>query len=195
MAVTRITSQDIFDGTIVNVDISTTGGIDATKLASGNVDNVEFSWLNGLQSQAVGTLDNQTLTSKTIKSTSNTVAANWLASSTGGFIDITGSTPTSGQQLIATGPQTATWQTNTSALATSNFVLNEIPTGTPNGSLTTFGLAFAAVSSGVIQVYKNGMRMSPGAGRDFTTTGTTGIVFVLGQIPLTNDNLLVDYIK
>ena len=57
-----------------------------------------------------------------------------------------------------------------------------------------FGLANTASSTGSIQVYKNGIRQTHGAAFD-VVVNTTGLTFNAGNIPQTNDNLLVDYLK
>jgi hypothetical protein len=50
IATGAVTSSKIADGTITNVDISASAGIDATKLGTGNVDNTEFGYLDGVTS-------------------------------------------------------------------------------------------------------------------------------------------------
>lgn len=199
MSVTRITTQDIRDGTILNVDISgpSLSGIDPLKIGNGNQSGVtsgNFAFLSGVGSQVDGINDVRTLTQKTITNSNNIVAAKYLFNNTGGLIDITGNTPTSGQVLTATTALTATWSTPGGGLATSNFVFNEIPSGTVDGSNAVFTLANTASSSGSIRVYKNGIRQLPGAGNDFHCS-TTAITFLAGNIPQTNDNLLCDYMK
>jgi len=45
-----IESNEITDGTIVDIDINSSAAINATKLAAGTVDNTEFGYLNGVTS-------------------------------------------------------------------------------------------------------------------------------------------------
>ncbi len=52
-----VTSAKIVDGSIVDADISSSAGIDATKIGSGNVSNAEFGYLDGVTSNIQGQLD------------------------------------------------------------------------------------------------------------------------------------------
>lgn len=52
---------------------SSTGGVDASKIADGSVSNTEFQLLDGVTSAIVGISDSQTLTNKTIDASSNTI--------------------------------------------------------------------------------------------------------------------------
>ena len=78
-------------------------------------------------------------------------------------------------------------------LTAANFIFNEVPTGTPNGVLATFTVANAPTAN-TLRVMKNGLRQQPGAGMDYTFSGTT-ITFLAGNLPQTGDILLVDYLK
>ena len=73
----------------------------------------------------------------------------------------------------------------------ADFVSNEVPTGSVNGSNTVFTLANSP-RSGTVRVFQNGMRLFVGAGNDYTISGST-ITFVTA--PTTGDNLIVDYSK
>jgi len=53
---------------IVNANISATAAIDATKIADGSVSNTSFQFLSGISSDVVGVSDAQTITNKTIES-------------------------------------------------------------------------------------------------------------------------------
>jgi hypothetical protein len=195
MAATRIVSQDVRDGTLVNADINASAAIDPTKIADGSVDATEFQRLGAVTSAIVGTSDTQTLTNKTLVATNNTVAASGLHTATT-IVSIAAATaPSNGQVLTATSSTTATWQTPGTALATSNFVWNEIPAGSINGSNPSFVLANTASATGSIRVYKNGLRQRPGAAEDYDYDGLTGFHFIAGNIPQTNDNIIVDYMK
>lgn len=78
-------------------------------------------------------------------------------------------------------------------VAITNYVVRETPAGTPNGSLTTFTLAFTPVGN-TEQVFVNGVLQNPGAGNDYTISGLT-ITFLSGAIPQTNDIVRVTYIR
>jgi len=194
MAQTRITSNDILDGTILNADINASAAINASKIADGTISNTEFQQLNGIGSQAVGISDANALTNKTMTGLSNIVSAHYLINN-GKQIAISGnSDPSSGQVLTATSATAASWQSIAAALSVSNFVFNEVPTGTINGSNDTFGFA-NTIQSNTQQIFKNGLLMLTGASNDYTMAGLTGFVFVSAQIPQVGDTLVVHYIK
>lgn len=195
MAQTRITSQDIKDGTIVNADINNSAAIDATKIHNGTVDNTEFGFLNNVASQVVGISDTNTLTNKTLTGTTNSVTATYLRNNDGTQVLVSGAPPSNGYLLTASSSTQAAWTAPTTALSTSNFVFNEIPSGTINGSNGAFTLANTASPTGSIRVFKNGIRQTPNAGNDFVMTNATTITFEAGNIPQVGDNLLVDYMK
>lgn len=93
---------------------------------------------------------------------------------------------TSGYILTSTGTSSApTWQANASAV---NIAWNETPTGTINGSNTTFTLANTP-TAGTLMLFKNGQLMTA-AGADFTLT-TNSVAFVTA--PKTGDVLLAHY--
>lgn len=68
----------------------------------------------------------------------------------------------------------------------SNFVTSEVPSGTINGSNTSFTLANTPVT-GTIRLFRNGVRTTA-----FTASGST---ITMSAAPLTGDTLLVDYQK
>jgi hypothetical protein len=195
MAQTRITSQDIKDGTIVNADISGAAAIDATKIHDGTVSNTEFGYLNNVGSQVVGTNDTNTLSNKTLTGTTNSVTATYLRNNDGTQVLVSGAPPSNGYLLTASSATEASWTAPTTALGTSNFVFNEIPSGTIDGSNAAFTLANASNPTGSIRVFKNGIRQTPNVGNDFVMTDSTTITFEALNIPQVGDNLLVDYMK
>lgn len=79
----------------------------------------------------------------------------------------------------------------TDYLAPSSFVDRETPSGTVNGSTTVFILANTPVT-GSEHVYLNGILQEPGAGNDYTISGTT-ITYLTA--PLTGDKIRVTYRK
>jgi hypothetical protein len=68
-------------------------------------------------------------------------------------------------------------------------VRNETPGGPVNGINVTFSLVGSAVT-GSVELYKNGVRQKPGAGNDYTVSGT---VITMALAPLTGAILLADY--
>jgi phage-related tail fiber protein len=77
------------------------------------------------------------------------------------------------------------------SLTTSNFVFDETPSGSVNGSNTTFTVANTPVS-GTLQLYIEGWKLVPGSGNDFTVSGAT---ITLATAPLTGERLYANYIK
>jgi hypothetical protein len=82
-------------------------------------------------------------------------------------------------------------QINSSGLTTANFVTRETPTGSINGSNTTFTLANTP-TAGTEEVFLNGILQAPGAGNDYTISGAT---ITMLTAPLTGERLLVNYRK
>lgn len=72
----------------------------------------------------------------------------------------------------------------------SKFIVRETPSGSINGSNTSFGLANTPVA-GTEQVFLNGLLQEPGAGNDYTISGAT-ITYLTA--PETGDRLRVSYI-
>jgi len=68
-------------------------------------------------------------------------------------------------------------------------VIGEVPSGTINGSNTTFTLAHTP-SGGVAAIYINGFRYAPGSGNDYTISGAT---ITMLSVPATSSSFLVDY--
>lgn len=66
---------------------SSTGGIDAVKIADGTVSDSEFQMLDGVSSALVGASDTQTLTNKTINSSNNTITLDATDITTGTLAD------------------------------------------------------------------------------------------------------------
>src|SRR5215471_18066940 len=75
--------------------------------------------------------------------------------------------------------------------APASFVTRETPSGSVNGSNTTFTLANTPLV-GTEMVFLNGILQEPGAGNDYTISGAT-ITYLAA--PLTNDKLRVSYQK
>jgi hypothetical protein len=73
----------------------------------------------------------------------------------------------------------------------ANIVTRETPTGSVNGSNTTFTLAATPVA-GSERVFLNGLLQEPGAGNDYTISAAT-ITYLTA--PATGDRLRVNYLK
>lgn len=70
-------------------------------------------------------------------------------------------------------------------------VWNETPTGTINGVNDTFTLAYTPSPAASVLWFKNGL-LQRASGNDYTLTGNSA-VFVAGNIPQTDDIMLVSY--
>jgi hypothetical protein len=76
-------------------------------------------------------------------------------------------------------------------ITSANFVVEEIPSGSLNGSNVTYTLAFTPVS-GKLKLFLNGIRLRSGAGNDYTISTAT---ITMATAPTSNDVLIADYIK
>lgn len=76
-------------------------------------------------------------------------------------------------------------------LLATNFVKKETPSGTVNGSNTTFTLANTP-TAGTEEVYLNGIQQEAGAGNDYTISGAT-ITYLTA--PISGDKVRVSYMK
>lgn len=81
--------------------------------------------------------------------------------------------------------------TTSGGLLNSNFVDKEVPSGSINGSNTSFSLANTP-TSGSEHVYLNGILLTSGAGNDYTISGGT---ITMASAPLTGERLIVSYRK
>lgn len=90
---------------------------------------------------------------------------------------------------IGSGLSLSSGVLSSTALTSSNFVFNETPSGTINGSNTTFTIANTP-TAGTVHVFLNGLLQRPTT--DYTISGTT---ITMINIPGTGDYLLVDYLK
>lgn len=82
-------------------------------------------------------------------------------------------------------------QSNAAGLTNSNFVDKEAPSGSYNGSNTTYTLANTP-TSGSEHVYLNGILQESGSGNDYTISGAT---ITMLTAPLANDKIRVSYRK
>jgi hypothetical protein len=75
----------------------------------------------------------------------------------------------------------------------TNFIWNETPSGSINGSNTSFTLANAPANSGAaLELILNGQTLEPGSGNDFTISGST---ITMLFAPATGDKLRAYYLK
>lgn len=92
------------------------------------------------------------------------------------------------------GTTAVTWfqiPTTASGLTASNFVDQETPSGTVNGSNTAFSLANTPVA-GSVHLYLNGVLQESGAGNDFTISGAS---ITMAVAPLSGEKLRASYRK
>jgi hypothetical protein len=72
----------------------------------------------------------------------------------------------------------------------ANFADAEVPSGTVNGSNTTFTLTSVPSPAGSLELYRNGLLMRQGADYQISTNVIT---FFLGSVPQTGDLLVASY--
>jgi hypothetical protein len=116
--------------------------------------------------------------------------------SLGGSITTAAAFTTSGAfslTLTTTGATNVTLPTSGTLLTSTNYVVREAPSGTPNGSLTTFGLANTPIA-GKEMVFVNGVLQNAGSGNDYQLSGSN-VVFEAAATPQTGDIILVTYLK
>ena len=73
----------------------------------------------------------------------------------------------------------------------SNIVTEETPSGSVNGSNTSYTLAYTP-TSGSLKLYLNGIRLKSGAGNDYTISTNT---ITMTTAPISGDVLIADYLK
>lgn len=90
------------------------------------------------------------------------------------------------------GTTNITWQQiNAAGLSSSNFVDKETPSGSVNGSNTSFSLANTPVA-GSEHLYLNGVLQESGAGNDYTISSNT---ITMATAPLSGEKIRVSYRK
>lgn len=80
---------------------------------------------------------------------------------------------------------------NSGTLTTANFVFEETPSGSINGSNVTFTIS-ATPTAGTLRLYLNGQRLKSGAGNDYTLSTNT---ITMTTAPISGDVLLADFMK
>jgi len=93
--------------------------------------------------------------------------------------------------LKGNGTAVSAASAGTDYIAPSNLVVRETPSGSVNGSNTAFTLANTPIA-GTEQVFLNGLLQEPGAGNDYTISGTA-ITYLTA--PVSGDRLRVTYLK
>lgn len=115
-----------------------------------------------------------------------------------GNLDIAGNVIHAGAfsvTMTATAATTVTLPTTGTLLSTTSYVVRETPSGTANGSTTSFGLAATPIS-GTEQVYVNGVLQNAGGTNDYQMSGQN-VVFNTSPDarPQSGDVILVTYLK
>ena len=82
-------------------------------------------------------------------------------------------------------------QDTAGTLSPTNFVTEETPSGSINGSNTSFTIANTP-TAGTVKLYLNGVRQKSGAGNDYTITTNT---ITMTTAPISGDVLIADYMK
>jgi hypothetical protein len=82
-------------------------------------------------------------------------------------------------------------QDTAGTLSPTNFVTEETPSGSINGSNVTFTLANTP-TAGTLKLFLNGVRQKSGAGNDYTITTNT---ITMTTAPVSGDVLIADYMK
>ena len=82
-------------------------------------------------------------------------------------------------------------QDTAGTLSPTNFVIEETPSGSINGSNTAFTLANTP-TAGTVKLYLNGVRQKSGAGNDYTISTNT---ITMTTAPVSGDVLIADYMK
>lgn len=114
---------------------------------------------------------------------------------TGGQVYIANSagvlTPTTLSGDVASVGNTGAVTLATNVMKASNYITREAPTGSVNGSNTSFTLANTPVA-GSESVFLNGILQEPGSGNDYTISGGT---ITFADAPVSGDRIRVNYIK
>lgn len=100
-------------------------------------------------------------------------------------------TPTTLSGDVASVSGTGAVTLDSGVVKATNYVVRESPSGSVNGSNTTFTLAHTPIS-GTEQVFLNGILQEPGSGNDYTISGST-ITYLTA--PGTGDRIRVTYLK
>ena len=176
-------TQDTSGTTYTNGNgLSLTGNVFAVKLLS--TGGISFDGSQNLQITLNGTnLSVDASGLKIANSASNGQVMIGNASNVAAFTTLSGDI----SSITGTGAVTLA----TTVMKSANYVVNEVPTGTVNGTNPTFTLAFTPIA-GKETVISDGMVCFPGAGNDYTISGA--IITMLGTSIPTN-RISVTYLK
>jgi hypothetical protein len=177
----------------INQDLSGTSYINGAGLGlAGNTFSVNFG--QGVENDGSGNvrvkLDGTSLTRSAngIKIADGTAGRILMANNSG----VATYTTVSGDATINdTGVISIVRTAGSGFLKYTDHVNNETPSGTINGSNTAFTLT-SAPQNGTLQLFLNGIVLEPGAGNDFTISGTA---ITMLFAPLTGDKLRAYYVK
>lgn len=114
---------------------------------------------------------------------------------TGGQVYIANSsgvlTPTTLSGDVSSVSNTGSVTLASTVVKSTNYVVRETPSGSVNGSNTSYSLASTPVS-GTEQVFLNGLLQEPGSGNDYTISSAT---ITMASAPATGDRIRVTYLK
>ena len=174
-------SQDTGGGTYTadtTKGIALTGGAFSAKVGNGNY----FDGSGNIATLADPTANNIAVIAGGVKIKDGTSAQILLANSGGVF----GAATVTGDVTISnTGVTTINTTAGSGFLKQSNFVANETLGGTVDGSNAVFTLANTP-QGGSAMIYRDGVLLTPGAGNDYTISGTN-VTFLTTMIPVTGD--------
>ncbi|MCW3111361.1 MAG: hypothetical protein JWQ09_5867 [Segetibacter sp.] len=114
---------------------------------------------------------------------------NNLAARFGGYVPISRTLTINGVAFDLSANRS--WTVGSGNLTASNFVFNETPTGTVNGSNVTFTLGNTP-TAGTVRLYKNGLRLAPS---EYSISGLTITYSIAPSNAGFTDVLLADYLK
>lgn len=176
-------AQDTSGGTYTNgAGLSLSGGTFAVKVG----DGLEFDGSNNVRVKLSGTTLTRDVNGIRISDGSDGQILIANASGVPTYRTITGDVT-----ITNTGGTTINHTTASGFTKYSDFVMNETPAGTINGSNVAFTVATAPVISS-LQLYLNGMLLEPGSGNDYTIAGAN---ITMLFAPVTGDKLRAYYIK
>lgn len=146
-----------------------------------------------------------TFTNKAISGSTNTITNVPLSTAVTGVLPVAnGGTGTSSPGLVQGTNITITgaWPNQTinssgggSGLTASNFVFNEIPSGTINGTNVTFTFANTP-TTGTVSIYQNGLLLNPSnATKGYSIAGNTLTFITAPSNTGFTDEILVNYLK
>ena len=189
----------VVDTTSITAAQDTTGSsytADATKgmLLTGSAFSVKLLSTGGLSFDGSGNtqiaLNGATLNvSASGLKISDGTAGSILMAAAGGAATYT---PVTGDVTISSTGVTAVLATGATGFSKiGKFKTSTTPSGTINGVNAAFTLGSTPVV-GTEEIYLNGQRMFPGAGNDYTISGTAVTMLV---VPITGDRLTSDYLE